>query len=172
MRQALYRRLLADDVGGTNARQAWQEHRDAPLSQLATVLCAIQRHLGVHGPPLPRACGIGIATPVTGDAVTMTNHHWSFSVSELRGQLGMQQLVVVNDFTATALALSELPAAQLRQLGDGEPVHGATKAVLGPGTGFGVSALLQPSASRPVAVSGEGGHTDAVGAGCRRSAGH
>jgi glucokinase len=165
MMDAPYPRLLAD-VGGTNARLAWQVHRDAPLSHVATVLCAdhatllaaIQRHLGVHGLPPPGACGIGIATPVTGDAVTMTNHHWSFSVSELRRQLGTQLLVVVNDFTATALALSELPAAHLRPLGGGEPVRSAPKAVLGSGTGFGVSALLQPSARQPLAISGEGGH--------------
>jgi glucokinase len=73
----------------------------------------------------------------------MTNHHWSFSVSEPRRQLGTQQLVLVKDFTATALALSELPAALLQQLGGGEPVPGAPKAVLGPGTAFAVSAPVQ-----------------------------
>jgi glucokinase len=51
-----------------------------------------------------------------------------------------------------------LPEAHLRQLGGGEPVQGAPKGVLGPGTGLGGSALLQPSARRPVAISGEGGH--------------
>jgi glucokinase len=165
MTSDLYPRLVAD-VGGTHARLAWQDHREAPLSHVATLRCAdhetllgaIEHHLQVHGLPRPKACGIGIATPVTGDAVAMTNHHWSFAISALRRQLGVPHLTVVNDFTATALALSGLPAAQLRRLGGGDPVPGAPKAVLGPGTGFGVSALLQTPGGRPVAISGEGGH--------------
>ena len=165
MNHDLYPRLLAD-VGGTNARLAWQEACHAPLSHVATVLCAdhatllaaMRRHLELHGLPPPQACGIGIATPVTGDEVAMTNHHWSFSIAELRRQLGARHLTVVNDFTATALALSELPPAQLRPLGGGDAVPGAPKAVLGPGTGFGVSALLAAPGGPPVAVSGEGGH--------------
>lgn len=165
MNEDLYPRLLAD-IGGTNARLAWQDQHQAPLSHVATLRCAdhatlleaIRQHLAVHGLAPPKACGIGIATPVTGDAVAMTNHHWSFGIAELRRRLGVRHLTVLNDFTATALALAELPATQLRRLGGGEAVPGAPKAVLGPGTGFGVSALLDPDGVRPLAISGEGGH--------------
>ena len=56
--------------------------------------------------------------------------------------LGLERLVVLNDFTALALSLPALDAAQLRRVGAGAAVAGAPLALLGPGTGLGVSGLL------------------------------
>ena len=80
---------------------------------------------------------MAIANPVTGDRVAMTNHHWAFSIRELKAQLGLQRLLVVNDFTALALALPRLTASDRWQLGGGEPEPGAAIGLIGPGTGLG-----------------------------------
>lgn len=160
-----YPRLLAD-VGGTNARFAWKASPDAALSHIGSWLCnehdslqhAIQHHLQVHGLAQPRACGIGIANPITGDQVRMTNHHWSFSIAQLQQALGVEKLVVINDFTAIALSLPSLSPADLRPIGGGQAVAGAPMAVLGPGTGLGVSGLLPTSSGQWAAINGEGGH--------------
>ncbi len=48
---------------------------------------------------------IAIANPVDGDQVSMTNHDWSFSIEATRRALGFDTLLVVNDFTALAMAL-------------------------------------------------------------------
>ena len=165
MTSLLFPRLLGD-VGGTNARFAWQSHAGAPLSQVASSLCndhdalidAMRHHLRVHGLPTPRACGIGIANPVTGDRVQMTNHHWSFSIGELERALGVERLVVINDFAAVALSLPALDADDLQAIGGGQGVGGAPLAVLGPGTGLGVAGLLRPAPGHEVPVTGEGGH--------------
>ena len=107
--------------------------------------------------PRPRHGAIGIANPVVGDAVRMTNHHWSFSIEALRQALGLDRLEVLNDFTALALSLPHLPAQALLPLGGGAAVEHAPKALIGPGTGLGVSGLVW-GGSHWVALQTEGGH--------------
>jgi glucokinase len=160
-----YPRLVCD-IGGTNARFAWLDHPDAPLSDVALYLCtahaslgdAIRHYLKEHGKRVPAACGVGIATPVTGDHVKMTNHDWSFSIRELRLNLDIPRLAVINDFTALALSLPMLSDDDLKQIGNGKGVADQPLAVLGAGTGLGVSGLLTGVDGAQAVVSGEGGH--------------
>lgn len=159
-------RLLAD-IGGTNIRLAWQAAADGPLNdtrvlpcaQFPTVDAALSAYLHEVGVPTPREAAFGIANPVTGDAIRMTNHSWAFSQRAVREAFGFERLVVINDFTALALALPLLTPDLLRQVGGGEAVPGCAIALLGPGTGLGVSGLVFPPGSRHgVPLSGEGGH--------------
>lgn len=157
-------RLLAD-VGGTNARLAWQDGHGAPIEHIqvlpvaehASLQAAIRAYLGGLGRQ-PAAAAIAMANPVTGDLVSMTNHDWSFSQAALRDELGLTTLRVLNDFTALALALPHLPAHELRQVGGGAAVPGAAIALLGAGTGLGVSGLLPDGAGGWAPIAGEGGH--------------
>ena len=157
---------LLGDVGGTNARFAWQQAPDSnpadvavyPCAGYDTLLAAISHYLQVKGKPTPVACAIGIANPITGDHVKMTNHHWSFSIAELKVQLGVARLVVINDFTALALALPALPAGDLHQIGRGTAMQGSNIALLGAGTGLGVSGLVASHSGQQIPVTGEGGH--------------
>jgi glucokinase len=66
-------------------------------------------------------------------------------------------LSFLNDFTALALALRHLPANELEAIGGGRAVAGAPLALIGPGTGLGVSGLI-PAGTRWVPLQGEGGH--------------
>ena len=158
-------RLLAD-VGGTHARFAWQAQAQAPLTDVAVYRCAesaslgaaIRRYLDAHGRAMPPQCAIAIANPVTGDAVRMTNHDWSFSIAALTRELGCERLLVLNDFTAQALALPTLSAAHLRAVGGGTAAPGEALAVLGPGTGLGVSGLVPAGDGAYAPIAGEGGH--------------
>ncbi|MEP7100059.1 MAG: glucokinase [Burkholderiales bacterium] len=167
------------DVGGTNARFAWQDGDGAPLRDIATIptadhptIAAALAHY-LHG--LERAappwCAIGIANPITGDHVQMTNSHWSFSIEAVRRELGFERFVVVNDFTALALAIPDLPADELRQLGGGAAIAGAPLGLIGPGTGLGVSGLVPSTdAGRWVALQGEGGHVTLAASNAREAA--
>lgn len=166
MSESSYPRLLGD-VGGTNARFAWQAAPGGPIESVCTYPCkdhvsllaALQHYLKEQGKPVPHSCSIGIATPLVGDEVKMTNHHWSFSISALERALGVKRLLVINDFTALALSLPSLPAEDLVQVGGGEPKAAAPVALLGPGTGLGVSGLLPaPRGGGLVPIMGEGGH--------------
>ncbi len=160
-----YPRLLGD-IGGTNARWAWQaapgaavqDVFEAPCSATATLGASAATYLAAHGHQRPRWACIGVATAVTGDHVQLTNSAWSFSIAALQRDLGVERCLVINDFTALAMSLPALGGADLRSLGGGSPVPGAPLALLGPGTGLGVSGLLPDAARGWSALSGEGGH--------------
>ncbi len=157
---------LLGDIGGTNARFAWQAREGAPLTVHANYACAahpglleaICQFLADHRLERPAACAIGIANPVTGDEIRMTNHAWSFRVSALKRELGVERVHVLNDFTALAMSLPALTPDELLQIGPGRPAPGAPRAVIGPGTGLGVSGLIDTARGEQVAIAGEGGH--------------
>ena len=105
---------LLGDIGGTNARFGWQEGSATEIQQVLVLPCAeyetleaaIRTYLQLKNLPVPPICALGIANPVTGDEVRMTNHHWSFSISDMQNRLGLTRLNVINDFTALALAIN------------------------------------------------------------------
>ena len=83
-------------------------------------------------------------------------------MDRLRETFGFSEIRVINDFMAIALAVPRLEEKDRRQVGDGMAVSGAPIAVLGPGTGLGVSALVPgPGGLSPLAT--EGGHVTLAG---------
>jgi glucokinase len=171
-----YPRLLGD-IGGTNARWAWQESRGAALQDISVLPCrasaslyeSAENYLASTGHGRPVCAAIGIATAVTGDEVRMTNNAWMFSIARLKQSLGVQRCLVINDFTALAMSLSALGPSDLRAVGVGTPVDGAPVALLGPGTGLGVSGLISIGNGQVLALSGEGGHVTLAAADDRES---
>jgi len=159
-------RLIAD-IGGTNARfallrsgEVWAEQVLACV-QFPDIVAAAEHYLVQAGAAAsgqrPVEAAMAIAGPVTADLIRMTNHVWQFSAAATRRQLGLTRLIFMNDFTALALAIRHLPPEQLRPVGVGRPVAGAPIALIGPGTGLGVSGLI-PAAGHWVPLQGEGGH--------------
>jgi glucokinase len=158
---------LLGDVGGTNARFGWQANAQSGIEHVLVLPCAahetleaaIRTYLDLKRLPMPRAGALGIANPITGDVVRMTNHHWSFSISEMQRNLGLEQLNVINDFTALALALPSIPQDNLVQVGGTVAQAFAPKALIGAGTGLGVSGLMPTDThDHWLAIAGEGGH--------------
>jgi glucokinase len=160
-----YPRLLGD-IGGTNARWAWQSAPEAPLQDISVTGCeasaslydAAASYLAARGGEAPRSACIGVATAVTGDDIGFTNSPWSFSISRLKQTLAVQHCLVINDFTALAMSLPTLGEGDVRSVGGGRAVALAPMALLGPGTGLGVSGLLRTPDGHCSALSGEGGH--------------
>jgi glucokinase len=89
---------------------------------------------------------------------------------QLKSRLGLRRLLLLNDFTALALSLPHLGSADLRQVGAGTSVELAAKAVLGPGTGLGVSGVLFHDRGCWLALTGEGGHCSLAPTDARESA--
>ena len=161
-------RLLAD-IGGTNARFALQT---APgrfecievlacaaypsLSEAMAAYLQRSREAG-YATSTVRHAAIAIANPVEGDVVSMTNHHWNFSISALRDRHGMDALLVVNDFAALAMSLPFLQVDQRERIGGGEDLTGRPIGLIGPGTGLGVGGVI-PAAGGWTALASEGGH--------------
>lgn len=158
-----YPRIVAD-IGGTNARFALEvshqvfEHIEVlPCNDYDTIVDAAKEFLKRAGNPDIKHASVAIANPVVGDWLQMTNHHWAFSIETTRQALKLDTLLFINDFTAQALAITKAQPEELVQVGGFQAMENAPKAVLGPGTGLGVSGLI-PSPSGWVALAGEGGH--------------
>jgi glucokinase len=155
---------LIADIGGTNSRLALLDRdgriahaasfRNQDFSALEDVLA---RFLASSGAGAPERAVLAIAAPVAGDEIAMTNIGWRFRRDELRRAAGARELRVLNDFEALAHALPRLRAGDVRQVGGGRAISGATLAVIGPGSGLGV-ATAAPHGEGWTAVGGEGGH--------------
>ncbi len=157
--------LLVGDIGATNARFGLLS-QEGELFLARVYLCeeypgieeALQSFLGeASRAPRPRLGALAVASPVTADRVEMTNHPWRFSIAALKARFAFERFEVINDFTAVALALPSLGAGDKRAIGGGAAVDGAPLAVLGPGSGLGVSGLI-PWDRGWIPISGEGGH--------------
>jgi len=161
-------RILAD-IGGTSAsfgletapnqiEAVWVTDCQAyPTLGAAMVAYLSQAATVAAGGYQARFAGIAIANPIDGDWVTMTNHHWSFSIEAVCSQFSLKSLVVVNDFTALASALPYLAPEHKHQIGGGIVRSGATIGLVGADAGLGVSGLV-PAGDRWIAIDSEGGH--------------
>ncbi|MCK7594309.1 glucokinase [Pseudomarimonas salicorniae] len=164
---------LVADIGGTWARFAvaqWRGDNSPVLGHLAQVavadhdsLVAAARHFLDALPaelPRPDRAVLAVAGKVDGDEAALTNHPWQINARECSAQLALHDTKLINDFTAQALAVPHLRPADRLALNT-PPVttrrDSATYAVLGPGTGLGVSGLLCRAGQR-IALESEGGH--------------
>jgi len=167
---------LMGDVGGTNARFAVQEAPGAPPTQVVTYAVVeyanfddcLEAYVGQLGCARPRQAAVGIANPIVGDLVKMTNFHWAFSIEAVRQKLGFDRLLLINDFTALALSLPALQPEHLKRIGaDGVADPKGAIGLIGPGTGLGVSGLLHDTSGHTVPLGGEGGHVSLAPANAR-----
>lgn len=158
---------LVGDIGGTNARYALVDlHGDAceilaprgyRCSAYVEATDSIRAYLHDVGlNHAPGAAAIAVAGPVKDGAIRFTNMSWTLSENGLRS-MGFSRAKLLNDYAALALAAPKLKPVELHQLGGAAADHRQTIAVLGPGTGFGASALARDGIHQ-VALATEGGH--------------
>jgi len=157
------RAVLLADIGGTNSRFALAGADGRPERTMiiendtvANLEGAIATYIDKTG-ARPNAAVLAVAAPLDGEEVALTNRAWRFRPGELARRFGFAKLRLVNDFEAIAWALTRLTAADVRPLGPLLPARPGVRAVLGPGTGLGVAALV-PVDGRWQVLASEGGH--------------
>lgn len=156
---------LIADIGGTNARFALceegslkpQHERTLACAEYPTLVDAVLAYLDDVSQPMSETASLAIATPVSNDRIVMTNHVWDLSVDETREALAIRSLKVLNDYTALALALPYLKADDYHQIGSGTSIKEQPMAVIGPGTGLGVSGTIHVT-DYWLPLQSEGGH--------------
>ncbi|AEX51091.1 glucokinase [Rahnella aquatilis CIP 78.65 = ATCC 33071] len=157
---------LVGDVGGTNCRLALCALDSGEISQSKTfsgldydsLEAVVREYLAQQHQDVEDAC-IAIACPITGDWVAMTNHTWAFSIAEMKKNLGLQHLEVINDFTAVSMAIPMLKEDDLLQFGGKKAQDGKPAVIYGAGTGLGVAHLIHAN-NQWLSLPGEGGHVD------------
>lgn len=168
--------LLVADIGGTNGRFGLVEFdaeknringktnytaerqitlKCANYPDMATMIKACCSEFGVE---IPAYGCLAIAGPIENGQASMTNLNWKFSIDGLRDQLGMKTLHVINDFASLAYAVPFLEENELVTLYDSHKSNAeAPIVVMGPGTGFGMAALV-PDQNNWRIIPTEGGH--------------
>ncbi len=162
--------IVTADIGGTNARfaiaaiehgrvLAMRAEITLKAANFASLQTAWESYAQQVGAPLPRAASIALACPIVGDLLRLTNNPWTLRRSLLEAQLGLDRLLLINDFEAVGHALSQIDAAFLQPLcgpDNALPTNGVVS-IVGPGTGLGVGlALFDNGKARVIAT--EGGH--------------
>ena len=157
--------ILLADIGGTNARFALCEPdgtiRDAKVLLCADYNCPTDAALdylwqvgAVEGTTKAAFC---LAGPVEDQFIRMINLSWELSIDEAKAKLNAEELLLLNDFHAIALGISELDKKFIKTIGAGEAQPNRSIAVIGPGSGLGVS-YLTPAGDGWEAHAAEGGH--------------
>ena len=159
--------ILIGDIGGTNARfailvDAYAQPKEFPILATAdfeTIEEAIQTCVLDKTSVQPRSAIFAIAGPVDGDETPLTNCPWIVRPRQMMSDFFLEDVIVLNDFEAQALAAASLDEEYRRRIGGGEIDSNASRVVLGPGTGLGVAGLVY-SNHNWIPVPGEGGHID------------
>jgi glucokinase len=159
--------ILIGDIGGTNARfslltDSIGEPKDVTIVLTAaypTIDAAIQQSVLDKTSVQPRSAILAIAGPINGDEIPLTNCPWIVRPNDMIANLGFEDVMIINDFEAQALAVATLDDDNQVQVGRGEAKPSHSKVVLGPGTGLGVAGLVH-ALDAWIPVPGEGGHVD------------
>ncbi|MGF1550066.1 MAG: glucokinase [Sphingomonadaceae bacterium] len=163
-------RILVADIGGTHARFAVADvekdarprigpvikyrARDHPsLEALWPVLAA-----DLPGPE-PTQAAFAVAAPMDADVLEFTNSDWRIDRRRIGRELGLERLLLLNDFGATAHAVSMLAPDETEHISGPEEttIAGGVTSVIGPGTGLGVAILVEGEGKVDV-IETEGAH--------------
>ncbi len=161
---------IVADIGGTNARFGLvtensqisnrfqiQFKQKYPSSQFENLEHATRHYLDSLNDSKVKGACLAVAGPVVDDQVTLTNLDWHFSINKIKQSLGVPKLKVINDFSAYAFATQYITPKNLISINKGKKIDDCPMAIIGPGTGFGVAALV-PQNNRWRVIPTEGGH--------------
>ncbi|HEY1801964.1 MAG TPA: glucokinase [Terriglobales bacterium] len=159
--------ILAGDIGGTNARLAYFDVVKGKFSLVSATIFPSRNFSSLDeiaanfvdtmGVAPDVAC-FGIAGPVLNGRVETSNLPWVIEASKLSREIGVKNVVLINDLEATGWGISALDDKDLVRLNAGTGVVG-NQAVIAAGTGLGEAGLHWDGTQHHVFAC-EGGHTD------------
>ena len=160
--------VVAGDVGGTKTvvgTFSLQGERPVPIlvesyasAEFPSLEALLDRFIAGSTGTVSGAC-FGIPGPVVGGRSRLTNLQWEVSEAAVSEHFGWPHVKLINDLSATALGIPALYDSELCKLNAAEPDSAGTIGVLAPGTGLGVSLMVNVGGEyHPVAS--EGGHVD------------
>jgi len=162
--------LVAIDLGGTHVRFAVAEVtggkviglgepvtlKSGDYDGIPAAWADVERQRGVA---LPKTAALSVAGPVVGGAVTLSNLPWRIERAALERELGLEALVLVNDFEAVGHAVAQARPGDFQHLcgPDVDLPETGLISIVGPGTGLGVAQLWRGAGDYRI-VPSEGGH--------------
>lgn len=147
-------KILAGDIGGTHTRLVFADinksdqyilaEKSYPSTEYSGLVEVINSFLFEHDitTTINAAC-FAVAGPVEFGVASVTNLPWVISEEQLSKVLKIPSVKLINDFVAVAYGISELEDTDMLVLQQGLAKNSDSKnldaAIIGAGTGFGVS---------------------------------
>jgi len=160
--------ILAGDIGGTKTNLGlFTRGKGRPLPKVIETFSSqsapdlehiIRQFLEIHPASVTHAC-FGIAGPVANGKSKTTNLPWNISEDRIKKQFNFHHVKLVNDLTATAIAVPLLNSDEFFPLNQAERIKGQNLALIAPGTGLGIAMLIYQN-GRYLPIPSEGGHAD------------
>jgi glucokinase len=161
--------ILAADIGGTKVNLALFRQANDHLEQVDEARFESQKYSGLEDilnefcqkehPQIGRAA-FGIAGPIKEGVCDVTNLPWVVDVKNLKKQLGLESVWLINDLAAMACAVPFLQDSELEVLQRGQGMEEGRVAVIAAGTGLGQAFLIPDGTGRYLLIDSEGGHCD------------
>jgi glucokinase len=159
--------VLAGDIGGTNARLAQvrvevggrarivreETYASSAHDGLAEI---VRRFMDLVDDDVEGAC-FAVAGPVVHGRVEATNLPWLLDEADLARDLGIDRVVLINDFAAIGHGIGRLQPDDVVTVKRGLAEPDGTIAVIGPGTGLG-HGFVAFADGRRIVLPSEGGH--------------
>lgn len=163
------RLILAGDVGGTKSVLATFYAQGSRLQLVRRQRfdndvfpdfeSVVRAFLDEADPSAPiQGAGFGVAAPITGRRVQMTNLAWTIDTDRLIQLLNGVEVTLLNDLEAMAYGIGTLDHEDIVALQDGISREG-NAALIAAGTGLGEAQLIYDGTRHHPSAS-EGGHTD------------
>lgn len=160
--------ILAGDIGGTKCNLALFARQEGKLIRTAQrrfksrdyqSLEMIIREFLAPSDGRPESAAFGVAGPVVGNQVRVTNLPWTVDGAAIAELLGLATVPLFNDLEATGYGIGVLESSDLFLLNRGVPTPKANQVVLAAGTGLGEAVLFWDGEKHHVSAT-EGGHCD------------
>lgn len=161
--------FIAGDIGGTNTRllfvnmnknvcgdfyeKSYSSQNYSNLTEIINIFlsdCKITDSIDA-------AC-FAIAGPVQNGTVSVTNLPWVINDEQLKQDLHTNDVILINDFLAIAIGITELNENDFVIVQDGQEQVNSDAAIIGAGTGLGAAHLIW-SDNHYHAYTSETGHT-------------
>ncbi len=163
-----YPRLIAD-IGGTYARLSIEEspfeyknktiYKCVEYLSFSHLFLSYLESVNLSGKII--AASIAVPSPIIDDSLFMINSPWEkVSISEVKSQLNIKDIIFLNDFHALALSLPFISKNNLVSIK--ESVNNnkdKPMIVIGPGTGLGMATLINHPINGYYALPAEGGRS-------------
>ena len=160
--------ILAGDIGGTKTNLGiFLKGKERPVPKVIETFSSqsapdlehiIRQFLEIHPGSVTHAC-FGIAGPVVNGTSKTTNLPWNISEDRIKKQFNFHHVKLINDLTATAMAIPLLKKDEFFPLNQAGSIKDQNLALIAPGTGLGIAMLIYQK-DRYFPIPSEGGHAD------------
>jgi glucokinase len=161
--------VIAGDVGGTKTNLALYRFSQNSVeveieksyhsSKYSSFIDIIKLFVEENKLQLPDRICAGVAGPIIKGGAKITNLSWELDVEDIKKEVGIHEVHLLNDLEATAFGLAGLTEKDFITLCDGDPEVKGNMAIIAPGTGLGEAGLYWDGKFY-YPLPTEGGHCD------------